>query len=411
MDIWTFFTCVGIDILRENAILSFIAPNNWVSNTGASKVRDKILRESRILEFIDFGSFMIFENASIQTMIFILKKEKVQQKYIAKYSKILDGKLPYIELSNFLLKETDERFSVYDSEIDTYKLLDSNITFLQKNIASVLYEIEKNKNFKLDEKNEVAQGLITPNDNVSKDSLKILGDNFNIGDGIFNLTTEEKESLFLEDNELDLIKPLYTSKEISRYYANKQNKLWVVYTNSKFKDPKHIKPYPNLKKHLDKFEQVITASSGNKPYGIHRARNEKFFKGEKILSLRKSSNRPSFSYVNFDSYVNQAFYVIQSNRINLKYLTALLNSKMVAFWLRHQGKMQGDNYQIDKEPILNIPIKTLEKTKPFEILVDEILQAKNNGKDTTALETKIDDLVYKLYNLTADEIKIIESIN
>jgi hypothetical protein len=193
--------------------------------------------------------------------------------------------LPYIELSNFLLKETDERFSVYDSEIDTYKLLDSNITFLQKNIASVLYEIEKNKNFKLDEKNEVAQGLITPNDNVSKDSLKILGDNFNIGDGIFNLTTEEKESLFLEDNELDLIKPLYTSKEISRYYANKQNKLWVVYTNSKFKDPKHIKPYPNLKKHLDKFEQVITTD--NKPYGIHRARNEKFFKGEKILSLRK----------------------------------------------------------------------------------------------------------------------------
>jgi hypothetical protein len=46
----------------------------------------------------------------------------------------------------------------------------------------------------------------------------------------------------------------------------------------------------------------------------------------------------------------------------LKYLTALLNSKIVAFWLRYQGKMQGDNYQIDKEPILNIPIKVPEKT-------------------------------------------------
>jgi adenine-specific DNA-methyltransferase len=54
----------------------------------------------------------------------------------------------------------------------------------------------------------------------------------------------DKESLFLEDNELDLIKPLYTSKEISRYYANKQNKLWVVYTNSKFKDPKPIFSHP-----------------------------------------------------------------------------------------------------------------------------------------------------------------------
>ncbi len=53
--------------------------------------------------------------------------------------------------------------------------------------------------------------------------------------------------------------------------------------------------YPNLKYHLDRFKDVITTD--NKPYGIHRARNEYFFKGEKILSLRKCVNRPLFSYV------------------------------------------------------------------------------------------------------------------
>ena len=40
----------------------------------------------------------------------------------------------------------------------------------------------------------------------------------------------------------------------------------------------------------------------------------------------------------------------------MKYLTGILNSKLIAFWLRNKGKMQGSNYQIDKEPLLNIPI-------------------------------------------------------
>jgi hypothetical protein len=50
----------------------------------------------------------------------------------------------------------------------------------------------------------------------------------------------------------------------------------------------------------------------------------------------------------------------------------------------------------------------LKDTTPFEKLTDTIIKGKQNGKDTTALETKIDTMVYQLYDLTADEIKIIE---
>ena len=72
--------------------------------------------------------------------------------------------------------------------------------------------------------------------------------------------------------------------------------------------------------------------------------------------------------------------------------------------------MQGDNYQIDKEPILNIPIKKAlaEIQQPLIDLADKILTAKKSGTDTTDYEAKIDKLVYQLYDLTADEIKIIE---
>ncbi|WP_039954549.1 TaqI-like C-terminal specificity domain-containing protein [Brachyspira hampsonii] len=89
---------------------------------------------------------------------------------------------------------------------------------------------------------------------------------------------------------------------------------------------------------------------------MHRARKENFFVGEKIISVRKCVDKPIFSYVDFDSYVSATFYVIKPEDIDLKYLTGILNSKLIAFWLRNKGKMQGSNYQIDKEPLLNIPI-------------------------------------------------------
>lgn len=160
---------------------------------------------------------------------------------------------------------------------------------------------------------------------------------------------------------------------------------------------------------MDRFKNVIT--SDNKPYGLHRAREERFFIGESIIAQRKCPDRPSFTYTDFDCYVSATFYVIKTDRVSMKYLVALLNSKLVAYWLKHKGKMQGNNYQIDKEPLLNIPLIAPNHTAEIETLVDKIVSVKEKkvGNDTTELEKQIDNLVYQLYNLTEDEIKIIEA--
>jgi hypothetical protein len=90
------------------------------------------------------------------------------------------------------------------------------------------------------------------------------------------------------------------------------------------------------------------------------------------------------------------------NNGNLKYLTGLLNSKLVAFWLRKKGKMQGNAYQLDKEPLLEIPIYEANITEQENIatLVDQIIAAKQQNQDTKALEAQIDQMIYKLYELT-----------
>ena len=159
---------------------------------------------------------------------------------------------------------------------------------------------------------------------------------------------------------------------------------------------------------MDRFTKVIT--SDNKPYGLHRRREERLFEGEKIMVLRKCSGKPVFTYTDFPCYVSQSYNVIKTSRVDNKFLTGLLNSTLIAFWLRFKGKMQGSNYQLDNEPLSQIPICVPNDTSAISLLVSDIIvtKQKNPTADTTALENEIGLLVYKLYGLSYAEVKVID---
>lgn len=415
MDIWYLFACRGIDSLRKNTgLLTFIAQNNWVTSYGASKMRNKVTQDTKIRALFDFGDYKIFETSGIQTMIMIFKLDSSSDNYVFDYRKLIEKNLNFEDILDLLNKKPNSRAEYLTPVIQRSKYIDKPLTFSDLNIETVLNKLSEQSNFKLRE-NEVAQGIVVPQEYVIKSHLKKLP-HLTLGDGIFVLSDKEKNSIPFTKEELELIKPSYTTKELGRYYANRKNSEWVIYTDSKFKYPENIKSCPNIKKHLDKFQKVIT--SDNKPYGLHRARNEYFFKGEKIIAVRKCIE-PTFTYTDFDCYVSATFYVIKTEKVNLKYLTALLNSKLIALWLKHKGKMQGNNYQIDKEPLLALPLKNISNAgqKPLMILVDNILTITtendylhNSSKQAKVkeYEHQIDQMVYELYGLTEDEIKIVE---
>lgn len=93
-------------------------------------------------------------------------------------------------------------------------------------------------------------------------------------------------------------------------------------------------------------------------------------------------------------------------------MTGLLNSKLIAFWLRNRGKMQGLNYQLDKEPLQQIPIPVPEIEVQTRIghLVDEIIVRKSTNENASIqdVENQIDNIVYHLYDLTYDEVLIVD---
>ena len=374
MDLWYFFGWLALTISKkESAYISFIAPNNWITNDGASKFRNKINDCATIFEYIDFNNLMIFEEAQIQTMIYIMKNDNKLEKYKFKYSKILNNKIAKEEIMHFLQKLENNNFEYFDVDINRVDYKDKLFNFNSEKNRNVLNKIKANANFYL-KKEEIFSGIDIGQDFINAKSLEILGDDFKIGDGIFNLSEEEYNSYNFFNNEKEIIKPFYTTKEVNRYYFNEKNKYWVIYTTSKFKNPQEIIDYPNIKKHLDKFSKVIT--SDNKPYGLHRARNEEIFKGEKILSIRKHE-RPAFSYVTLDTYVNRTFNIIKTDRVNLKYLLVLLNSKLTKFWLKEKGKMQGDIFQVDITPIISIPLIIVSKDQEAFISLSEKMLSLN----------------------------------
>lgn len=419
MDFWYLFTCEAIDLLKEGGYHSFIAQNNWVTSAGAVILRDKILSETRISSFLDFNDYKVFKDASIQTMIFVIEKRPAEKSYSVDYSKVIDSEISKEELSSYLVTGKDgNRIERFKAKISPQNLIGKSITFASSKISPILDKIRLKANFSL--KNEdIGNGIDVLQDFVSVKHLEALRDvDVHKGDGIFVLTEKEVRDNRFNKTEVEKIKPYYTSTELGTYFGSPKNNYWLIYADIDVRE--NIESYPNIKKHLDKFKKILT--SAFKPYGLHRPREQRFFEGEKVLSLRKT-RAVSFTYTDFPCYVSRAFLVIKTSNINLKYLTGVLNSKLIHFWLYHKGKRQGEQLQVDKEPLLDLPIYKPNENEMAEIIKSvDLIRALNEKIISVKLETekevlsrqisglklKIDGLIYALYGLTSDEIKLIE---
>ncbi len=414
MDIWYLFGDLGLKILKPNNYLCYIATNNWVTNSGASNFRNIVIKNSQITNLTDFGAYMIFENASIQTMIMLFKNTKSEDNYTFDYRKLEGDKLVLQDVLNLLEGTETEKSVLLSPVVSKANLIDKPLTFNTDENSGLLDKIKTKHNFIIDPKKEIAQGIVPNPDVVNNNNIlklpaaRVKKENIKVGDGVFIID----KGFFgkLSAKESRYIKPVYEPYLIDKYSINDFDKEIIYITKKNFKNDA-----PKLISHLEKYREIMEDRRENQQgklsfNNLHWPRDEYFFeKGEKILSVRKCSV-PTFAFTEEEAYVMMSFNVIRSKRINLKYLTGLLNSKLVAFWLRKKGKMQGNAYQLDKEPLLEIPIYKPADNDANEIakLVDKIISLKQQGKDSSEQEKKIDELVYKLYDIKPDEQKIIE---
>ncbi len=363
MDFWQFFACLGLDLLNKNGYLSYIAPNSWLTNQGASKTRNKILQEATLISYVDFNDNKVFKTADIQTMIFCLQKTPTAT-HLVEYCKLNNTteKLftqKQVAISESLTKSTFEKI-----ELATSDLLDKTIHFLPANLLPILNKIEKLGVYKIKEQ-DISQGIVPNPDFVN---------------GKSGFVVKNNEFIKLNETESSLLRKYYLNCDRYFYKDSNYQVLYLTKHNTK-----NLDLLPNFKKHISQFKNITkkrreTIKKSNQWFHLHWPRNETFFIGESIVALRKSTNRPKFCYVADNFYCSLACNIIKPKDINLLYLVAILNSKLVAFYLKNKGKMQGSNYQLDMQPICKIPIAITSQKQQIDITEKVELMMQINGK-------------------------------
>jgi adenine-specific DNA-methyltransferase len=136
---------------------------------------------------------------------------------------------------------------------------------------------------------------------------------------------------------------------------------------------------------------------------------ELFLTSEKIITQRINSSGQLFA-----TYDNEQFFCLDTTNVSseiidknydLKFIVGIINSKLINWWFNDEFK----NPTISGYELHEIPIKKDKKTvEEISKLVTTILKNNKISEDISELENQIDQLVYQLYDLTAEEIKIVE---
>ncbi|MEG1333855.1 MAG: TaqI-like C-terminal specificity domain-containing protein [Bacteroides sp.] len=146
---------------------------------------------------------------------------------------------------------------------------------------------------------------------------------------------------------------------------------------------------------------------------IHSCKSKVIFEVNEKLLFRRVSSKLIFTYDDSQYFALNTIVVVTANNCStsLKYLLAILNSKVIDYYYISKHKSTKKVFsEIQARSVGELPIKLTGNQQLFTDLVDEILEAKKSDPtaDTSALETEIDFMVYKLYGLTYDEVRIID---
>ncbi|MCC3083216.1 class I SAM-dependent DNA methyltransferase [Campylobacter jejuni] len=404
-DIYTYFYELGFNVLKENGILSFITSNKYTRAGYGEALREFLLKNTCILKYIDLNGIKVFDSATVDTSILSFEKIKIKE-----------NTFKYLSLNNELLKNYDFEISAIKEflNISQNSLSKESFAFNDESTNALKTKIEK---------------LGTP----LKDwhGLNIYRGILTGYNEAFIITTEKRNEILAKckdeaekERTAKLIRKMLRGRDIKRY-SYEWAGLWVINTHNGYKSKNgekikaiNIEHYPSLKKHFDEFYPQLEkrADKGLTPYNLRNCAYIEEFEREKIV-YSEIVRKPQFyldTKLNF--YAEATSFILTGE--NLKYLIAFLNNDFVAFIFKtfYAGGNLGENgfrYKkafLEKLPIPKINSKNEKLANELVSLVDEILKAKEQDKNanTQELENKINFLVYKLYNLTEDEIKIIE---
>ena len=387
-DLMYYFMYRGIEFLKEDGLSGIITSNYFLGNEYAKKLR--VFLSDKITKIVNFKNAKIF-SANVHTALIFAEKHTTNDIDIFTYS---SDKAP-----DSVIIENDYSY----------------ITMERNTLGEVWVLADSKEQHIID---KMKEGSILLGDIAIIEKGPGTGKN-----DVFVLKKEIAEKLNLEK---ELLRNNVKNGDIQRYVFNDRGTV-LIYTDNKT----DIKKYPNIYKYLSAHKKELSLRNevlkgAYQWYRLERPRNKTVFDAKEkiIVPYRASFNR--FAYDNqqyFNNSDSNAFIVKEEEQFLLKYILVLLNSKLHNWFYGFIGKPKGNSREYFNKPLAEIPIKaiSLEDQAPFIKLADQMLETQGrlqqalSGDDkkllkqrAAILDKQIDNAVYKLYNLTADEVKIVE---
>ena len=383
-DILFYFFRLAMKISK--GVICFITSNAYLFSDKAQRLRKKMIEDGRMRKIVNFEEFMIFGKASITTCITLFSDEKEDFSAIN-----LKGKDYSVKEVMEYIRNPSNAYKVKLSADSVFALVDSKIDDL---------------NAKIDGKHKPLREL------------------FKIGKGME--TAANKVFCFSEypsQFPKEFVKRRMCGEIISRYHITEKEEYMLYFEDvENFEDlPVSIQEHLNANKEALCSRAQIKRSKTSAWWKYTFAMHKEYYHLHKIwCSYRAKTNEfvldESSDYIGL---TNTTVIFDTNEKLSLKYLLALLNSKLLTFRYRSIGKQTGSGvFEYFENGVGKVPIPsaTPAQQKPIIDLVGKILAAKkvvSTGSttvsaDTASDERKIDLLVYHLYGLTCDEAKVID---
>ncbi len=441
-DLYAYFIEKGVSLLRDKGRFSYIVANKWMRANYGGPLR-KWLKRQCIEQIVDFRDLPVFQQATTYPCILVIGKDKPP--FVSP-----DGSGLQPEPNILVQSKTTEparsakkptttiTFSVTQVKTLEFENLED---YVKENCHSVKLSILDDTGWSLaDERSAALLNKLKRTGIPLKEYVKgkiYYGIKTGLNEA-FVIDTETRNRLISEDPKSEeIIKPFLIGRDVKRYCVEDEGRYlilvpkgWTGQKSSNFADAwKWFKQnYPSIATHLLPFKEKAEKRYDKGEYWWELRACEYYVEFEKpkiIIPTIVQSASYTLDISGF--YSNDKISIIATDDL---YLLGILNSRVADFFMHSiSSTKQGGYFEYKPMYFSQIPIRTIDSSNKSDksyhdsvvAFVRQMLElhkqlssAKTDHDKTViqrridATDRQIDQLVYELYGLTEEEIKIVE---
>jgi hypothetical protein len=340
-DYYVIFAERGVTLLKKDGYFGFIIPHKFTSAQLGRGLRKYLAEKKLIHSFLNFTHNFVFKDSAVYTCILKLKNTE-------------NKKLLYHSIEDLGIKSLESLVAAITSKdfvaLDYDKFSEKSWNFSHGTSSKILDKVKRFPNI-LEYFEKIPQGIVTGDNDLfilepikEKSSTMIL----------FSKKAGEKIEL-----EKEILKPLITGIDVKKYFQITKNRQFIIYPYTLEKEKQIIFEEDELKskfplafEYLSKFkEQCITKKKkyGTNPkywFSLHNSRNLFWFEQERIVTAQISLGC-NMSIDNRNFLHNEQVYSFLKKKntiIDNKYFLAILNSKIMWFFMKNTGVVLRGGY-------------------------------------------------------------------